>query len=278
MVKLIVSDLDDTLIHKDEHLPNEVIAMVKKLREQGVEFTFATGRMPYRAYNFAQDIDLKIPFVANNGSILYCNGKIIYAKKLRAWKLRKIVQRYMAEDEEFTVLFSYESRERPLRITHWIKDRLNKYPGYNEPLGCDDCVWEQEVHKIYVVDEYRTGLIGRLAKELKEMQDEISCYQYGEFSMEIVASDCSKATGVQKLVDYLGCLPEEVMALGDHTNDIEVLQMAGIGVAVSNAVPELKAVADYITKKERADGVVEAIQHFVLKGELTDHACTSKEA
>lgn len=97
------------------------------------------------------------------------------------------------------------------------------------------------------------------------MPDLVSCYQYGEFSMEIVATGCSKATGVEKLIQYMGYTSDEVMAIGDHTNDIEVLQMVGLGVAVANAVPELCAVADYITEGERSSGVIEAINKFILK-------------
>ncbi len=262
MIRLIVSDLDDTLIHKDDHLSEEVVELVRDLHNRNIHFTFATGRMPYRAMNFVKDIDLKIPFVANNGSILHDGEHIVYAKMLRAMDLKATIQKYMERDPEFTVLFSYEDRERPLRITHWIQDRLHKYPGYNEPLGCEDSVWEQEIHKIYVVDEQRTGLIGELAAELKLFPDFVSCYQYGEFSMEIVAPGCSKATGVAQLIAYMGCKKEEVMAIGDHTNDIEVLQLAGIGVAVGNAVPELKAVADYIMVQHRSKGVAEAIKRF----------------
>lgn len=263
MIKLIVSDLDDTLIHKDDHLPETIIDLAKALKESGIYFTFATGRMPYRAINFANDISLTIPFVANNGSILYCNGEMVYVKKLHALLLKDIIKRYMEENSEFTVLFSYEDRERPLRVTQWIRERFYKYPGYSEPLECDDSVWNQDVHKIYVVDEQRTGSIGRLAKELKSMTDIVSCYQYGEFSMEIVADDCSKATGVERLIKYIGCGRESVMAIGDHVNDIEVLQLAGIGVAVANAAPELKKVANYVTQEERAAGVLEAIKRFV---------------
>lgn len=266
MIKLVVSDLDDTLIHKDDHLSDRVIAQINELIDHGVNFTFATGRMPYRAINFANDIDLKIPFVANNGSILFREGKIVYSKMLNAKLLHGKIQKYMDDNPEFTVLFSYEDRERPLRVTKWIADRFHKYPGYNEPLGCDSSVWDQEVHKIYVVDDLRTGSIGMLAKELKAMPELVSCYQYGEFSMEIVAAGCSKATGVAQLIEYMGYTKDEVMAVGDHTNDIEVLQMVGLGVAVGNAVPELRAVADYITEAERAEGVIEAIQKFILRG------------
>lgn len=267
MIKLVVSDLDDTLIHKETHLAPEVIAEIQKLKESGVAFTFATGRMPYRAANFAEDISLDIPFVANNGSILYCQGKNIYEKKFMASELKEAIQKYMDADPEFTVLYSYSDKERPMRVTSWIAARLNKYPGYNEPLGCDDSVWNQSVHKIYVVDDNRTGAIGKLAAELKGMTDKVSCFQYGEFSMEIVAAGCSKASGVARLIEHMGCSADEVMAIGDHTNDIEILQMAGLGVAVANAVPELQAVADCVMTKERADGVVEAIHKYIYGGE-----------
>lgn len=267
MIKLVVSDLDDTLIHKNEHLAESTIHLVQLLRTQGIYFTFATGRMPYRAINFSNDIALDIPFVANNGSILYQSGKMVYSKMLHAPALRGVIQKYMEADAEFTVLFSYENKECPLRETHWIRDRANKYPGYNEPLGTGDKVWDQDIHKIYVVDEYRTGCIGKLAQELRAMPDVLSCYQYGEFSMEIVASDCSKATGVERLIHYMHCSKDEVMAIGDHTNDIEVLKLVGIGVAVANAVPELKDIADYTTRYEREKGVEEAIRKFVLKEE-----------
>ncbi len=265
MIKLVVSDLDDTLIHKDLHLPETVIEIVKELRKKGVWFTFATGRMPYRAFAFAKDISLDIPFVANNGSILYCGGEHVYEKKFRASLLRSTIQKYM-EDPQFTVLFSYTDRERPLRTTDWIKAREQKYPGYNEPLGCEDAVWEQDVHKIYVVDESRSGSVGQLAAEMKAMQDTVSCFQYGEFSMEIVADGCSKATGVKRLMEYMNCAADEVMAIGDHTNDIEIVQMVGLGIAVANAVPELKAVADEVMSGERSEGVIEAIQKYIFGG------------
>ena len=82
--------------------------------------------------------------------------------------------------------------------------------------------------------------------------------------MEIVAEGCSKASGLKTLLDYLKVAPGEVMAIGDHTNDIEVLSMVGMGVAVANAQEEVKAIADYVTEKERAEGVEEAIRRFAL--------------
>ena len=165
---------------------------------------------------------------------------------------------------QFTVIFSFTDRECPLVRTEWIRKRLGKYKGYDETLGNTPEVWNQAVHKIYVLDDARSGIIGAFARELERCANEISFFQYGEFSIEIVAGGCSKASGLTRLLEYLSLPSDCVMAVGDHTNDIEVIKKAGIGVAVANADPQLKAVADYITIGERDQGVREAVEKFVF--------------
>ena len=188
----------------------------------------------------------------------------MYAKKVYAGIFKDLFREYMERDPEFTVIFSYDDRERPLKTTSWIAARAHKYKGYDEPLGDTDDVWDQMVHKVYIVDDGRTGIIGEIADRLRAMNGEYSFFQYQQFSMEIVAPGCSKASGLRTLLDYLKVAPEEVMAIGDHTNDMEVISMVGMGVAVANAQEEVKAIADYVTEKERAEGVEEAIRRFAL--------------
>ena len=86
--------------------------------------------------------------------------------------------------------------------------------------------------------------------------------------MEIVAEGCSKASGVERLIEYMNLTKDEVMAIGDHTNDIEIVSMVGLGVAVGNATPKLKEVADYVAKGEVEDGVIEAINKFLFDVEV----------
>ena len=267
-IKMVVCDIDDTLVHKEVHLSQDIINTIQKLKEKGIYFTFATGRMPYRVEVFEKEADLQIPYVANNGSILYSNGKIIYSKMLKASLLRDSLRKFMQEDPEFTVIFSYEDRERPVRRTPWIEARLHKYKGYDETLGNTDDVWNREVHKVYVLDDHRTGLITRVAKELDKLGGGFSYYQYGDYSMEIVAEGCSKASGVERLIDYMKLKKDEVMAIGDHTNDIEIVSMVGLGVAVGNATQKLKEVADYVAKGEVEAGVIEAINKFLFNVEV----------
>lgn len=263
-IKLVVCDIDDTLVHKELNMPGNILTVIKELREHGVYFTLATGRMPYRALVFATEAQLDIPFIANNGSILYDRGKIVYAKMLHAGIFKELVRKYRQKDLELTAIFSYIDRERPVVETEWIKARIHKYKGYDETLGDTDEVWNQAVHKVYLVDDSRAGIINEIADELAQMNGDFSYFKYGAYSIEIVAKDCSKATGLEHLLEYLNLHSEEVLAIGDHVNDIEVISMAGCGVAVANADPKLKAVANYVSERERADGVEEAIRKYVL--------------
>ena len=232
-IRLVVCDIDDTLVHKELHLAENTREVIRKLKDAGVMFTLATGRMPYRAEVFANEAELTVPYIANNGSILYDNGTYVYAKKVYAGIFKDLFREYMERDPEFTV-------------------------------GDTDDVWDQMVHKVYIVDDGRTGIIGEIADRLRAMNGEYSFFQYQQFSMEIVAPGCSKASGLRTLLDYLKVAPEEVMAIGDHTNDMEVISMVGMGVAVANAQEKVKAIADYVTEKERAEGVEEAIRRFAL--------------
>lgn len=267
-IKMVVCDIDDTLVHKELHLSKEIIQIIEKLKENEIYFTFATGRMPYRVEVFEKEAALQIPYVANNGSILYSDGRIVYSKMLKASLLKDTLQKFMKEDPEFTVIFSYEDKECPIRRTSWIEERLHKYKGYDETLGNTDEVWAQEVHKVYVLDNDRTGMISRVAKALDELNGGFSYFQYGEYSMEIVAEDCSKASGVKRLIEYMNLNKDEVMAIGDHTNDIEVVSMVGLGVAVGNATAKLKEVANYVATGEVENGVIEAINKFIFDMEV----------
>lgn len=263
-VKLVVCDIDDTLVHKELHLQKSTVELIQEMASKGVMFTLATGRMPFRAESLAKEAGLTIPYIANNGSILCKGDTIIREKLLQVSGLRDVLRRYRKENPGFTILFSYSDCERPIARTKWIADRLHKYKGYDQALGDTDEVWIQEVHKVYVLDDERTGMIGRLSEELRNMRGSFNFFQYGEYSIEIVAKGCSKASGVSELLEYLQIPARQVMAIGDHTNDIEMVRMAGIGVSVANGDPKLKEAADYIASKERAEGVEEAIRKFVL--------------
>jgi hydroxymethylpyrimidine pyrophosphatase-like HAD family hydrolase len=85
------------------------------------------------------------------------------------------------------------------------------------------------------------------------------------WGIEVFLADVSKRLGLEALAARLGLDRSEIMAIGDHMNDIEMLAWAGLGVAMGNALPEVQAVADVVTTHVEEDGVAEAIERFVLQ-------------
>ena len=84
------------------------------------------------------------------------------------------------------------------------------------------------------------------------------------YFLEILDKRVTKGTGVKSLADALGIKAEEVMAIGDQENDIAMIEYAGVGVAMDNAIPAVKEAANFITKSNLEDGVAYAIEKYVL--------------
>ena len=103
--------------------------------------------------------------------------------------------------------------------------------------------------------------IARIPAEVKEKYTVLKSAPY---FLEILDKRVTKGTGVKSLADALGIQPEEVMAIGDQENDIAMIEYAGVGVAMDNAIPAVKEAANFITKSNLEDGVAYAIEKYVL--------------
>ena len=103
--------------------------------------------------------------------------------------------------------------------------------------------------------------IARIPQEVKEKYTVLKSAPY---FLEILDKRVNKGTGVKSLADVLGIKPEEIMAIGDQENDIAMIEYAGVGVAMDNAIPSVKEVANFVTKSNLEDGVAFAIEKYVL--------------
>jgi hydroxymethylpyrimidine pyrophosphatase-like HAD family hydrolase len=83
--------------------------------------------------------------------------------------------------------------------------------------------------------------------------------------LEIMSPGNSKWRALARLIDAAGLTPEQVIGIGDEINDLEMIRHAGLGVAMGNSIPAIKAVADYITYTNEEDGVAHVVEQFLLK-------------
>lgn len=262
-IKLVACDLDGTLLGKDEVLPEKAVAAIKQLEERGIPFTFATGRLPYMIDDYARQIGLTYPVVSCNGSILYQGDDILAENAFLVKPLRQLIE--AAVDMGMTVVYSIKGKEYVLFETAWVLEKRRKFNRYHDVHSFAEEEWGTVyVDKVNIVDEVRDGRVRELHPYSDPLEEQCTISHYGNVGMEIVAKGTTKATGLVQLSRRLNIPVQHMMAIGDSENDNAMLEMAGFGVAVGNAMESTKACADYICEGHGADGVIEAIRKFIL--------------
>lgn len=261
MIKLVVSDLDGTLLDRNAALSPQTIEAVTALQSRGVLFTIATGRVECTAQPFVAQLGIKIPYIACNGATLVENGKALERHQISASALRELLER--AQEMGMSILYTLNGIEYTFEKTPWVLYDEEKY-GHNYPLRpFSKADWSDLlVDKFTIMDDVRDGRIELIERMCKELSDRYCFTRYSDKAIEVVDKNATKASALQSLTKLLGIPLAQVMAVGDHQNDVEMLRSAGIGIAVANATDAAKAAADYICAFSNAQGVTEAIERF----------------
>lgn len=255
MIKAAFFDLDGTLLsHRTKRVPQSAQLALQKLRSAGILCILATGRqiqemekLPISQLCFDSCITL------NGQLILDAQKRVVYDAPITG-EVRKYLLKLFAEHTIPILMVQKENA-----YLNFVDSRVELVQGAISspipPLG-----------------EYREGEIYQACAYLGEGDEEVLRPIAGECVMtrwtvgglDIIAKGGGKVTGIRRYLQETGILPEETIAFGDGENDIGMLSFAGIGVAMGNAEPEVKAAADYVTADIDDDGIYKALQHLKL--------------
>ena len=122
---------------------------------------------------------------------------------------------------------------------------------------------KEEVDKSIVFTPLKSTMI-KIKDEINKLNS-VDCFESGDHSLEINYKDVSKGNAIKSLLDKYKIKEEELVCIGDNENDISMIKLAGLGIAMGNAISEVKNIADYITDTNKRDGVAKAIEKFILK-------------
>lgn len=271
-IKLIAMDCDGTLLNSEKHLTEYTRKVLEKAIKQGVVVLAATGRPDSGLPKEVLKIEgIKYAITSNGGRILDLkNNEILLSKTLEqkeGTRLLKILAKYDTYKEVFFDGIGYGEKEKLDVIEEYVMDQsmgpylLNTRKPVedlfdfiekrNEPMDKIQAIFRKTEDREQAGEEI-SELIGREAIGALEN------------NIEINADGVNKAAAVLYLAEFLGIAREEVMTFGDAMNDIEMIQEAGIGVAMGNAVQKVKDAAYYITDTNDNNGVAKAIEKFVL--------------
>lgn len=255
-IKLVVTDLDDTLLSPTKEISQNAIAEIRLLKEKGVKFTFITGRPPYAILRFAKQVDLTAPVVGCNGALMAHKGFPMELEPLNG-----LLQ--AAHEKKLTVLVLAGDTEYALGETKWTMDR--KAADRALPFASiEDLSQKDSIYKVNIMSSDCQDGFAALLPQIEKLQAMYNITTYGTSGCEIVAKGINKKTGLIELCRLCGVEMAEVLAIGDNENDIEMLKSAGTSAAVRNASPGAKAAAGYVCKAAYTEGFIEAIHKFVL--------------
>lgn len=261
-IKLIVSDLDGTLLSADHQLTEKVRMAVRRFTEAGGMFTFATGRPGLTVRTVVEALDIDLPFILCNGSVIADRDRTLEMVPMKLDDLIPAMEE--ADREGISVLLFEENQISVFRRTEDV-DRFEHKEGIScrlidftteewKSATLQKVLWIGDFQKIQPIwDAY-----------LRKLGNQYSVFQSEIDFLEIIPENQSKGQALKKLMNRLHLKPSQVMAIGNQLNDLDMIETAGVGVAVANSHPLLKEKADYVCLDSYGDGVVEAIHTFCL--------------
>ncbi len=283
MYKLLVLDIDGTLINNHMQVSKATAMAIKAAQRQDVFVTLATGRSFYSALNYARRLNIDLPLICANGGIVRKpSGEIISEETLppalaadllaKMSKARLIAQAYHRDGIAF-----YGDK---LPLKRWVsvvakrfslasffyayqdlkRSRLLSLPNLEELVRAGKI----EPHKLFAVGD--VDALEDMSRRCQQENLSVEHYpgHHGGMYLEIMAAGSSKGQALKKLAHHLNVDMQDVLAIGDNLNDTEMIASAGLGVAMGNGHQGLKDVASHVTLSNEEDGVAAVIREFIL--------------
>lgn len=270
MYKLIALDMDGTLLREDNTISSKTKTALKAANSLGIKIVLTSGRPIQGIINYLNELELTGEddyVIGLNGALIYNSSdySIISSNKTLKGKDLKYIYNKV---KELNAYFHAFTRTEDL-VNMKSKFSENEEKRINLEVKAVDFLSEikdnDEVLKVVLEEE--KDVLDKITFQIpKELFEEYSIIRSVDFMIEFMKKGCNKATGIEKLAQHLGIKKEEIIAIGDANNDKEMIEFAGLGVAMGNADDEIKKMANFITKSNEKDGVAYVIDKFILNG------------
>lgn len=290
MYKLLTIDLDGTLLNSYGEVSDNTKNALRKVVNQGTEVVLASGRPISSTKTLALELGVDNYLISGNGAIVYDikNEEIIYDKFLNKEQVLKIAKICEANSIFYNIYTEDEviSESLNYNVLFYHKENLKKIEGKRTHINIvQDIVKYIEEHeidrflKVTVCDESRM-IFNSIIRKLKEI-DNIDILDVEHMSKkkiksgtedvsieyhytEITNKNVNKWTAIEFLMERLNISREDVVAIGDNVNDKEMLVNAGLGIVMGNSNPQIKEIGDKVVADNNSEGVLEAINNFIL--------------
>ncbi|HSV16488.1 MAG TPA: Cof-type HAD-IIB family hydrolase [Tepidisphaeraceae bacterium] len=263
-IRLVAVDLDGTLLNDSKKVSDQTVNALCGLPAMGVRVVIASARPPRSVRQIYRDLKLDTLQINYNGALIWdeANQRAVFHRPLAAAIVRDIVD--FSRDLFEEVLVSCEVMDR------WYTDRVDDpFTTETGRMFKPDVVAPVEefcsidATKLLLLAEPQ--IIARLEPELVERySDRVTILQTDDYLLQIMHPRAGKAAALHMVAAHYGVPMEQVMAIGDAPNDVGMLQLAGVAIAMDNAHREVKKVADWIAPSNNDHGVHAALVRYGL--------------
>ena len=260
-VRLVVSDMDGTLLNSEGQVSDTFITLFKELKEENIQFIAASGRQYYSIIDKLKEIHADIIVIAENGGFAKRNDEELMTVSLPLDKTREMIKLMRDIDDAHIVLcgkkqaYVDSDNEKFLDI---FNEYYHKYQIVDDITTVDD----DEFFKIAV---YSFGGSEQTTYPIvSHLEEEVKVKVSGENWLDISSMKADKGNALKHIQEILGIHPDETMVFGDYNNDIEMLELAHFSYAMENAHPNVTEAANYTTKSNNDLGV-EIVLHQLIE-------------
>jgi Cof subfamily protein (haloacid dehalogenase superfamily) len=269
-LQLLVLDIDGTIAGYSNEIREPVKLAVKAAQAKGIQVAIATGRMYQSALRFYRELGATLPLMTYQGALIQDpDTDMVHRHWTVPQKLTAELLDYLEQDDlrsRLSVHFYINDQLYVREMTPDTEGYLSRSTIQAIAVGDLRTTFHQEPTKILALTE-DTELIDTLLINLRQRYSHSDLYLTKSVATFFEATNprVNKGTAVQYIAEtHLNLQPENVMVIGDNFNDLEMIQYAGIGVAMGNAPDGVKAAANWIAPDVEQDGVAAAIEEFLL--------------
>ena len=249
-IKMIVTDLDGTLLRSDSSISEYTKAVFKRCQDFGIKIAYATGRGG--GIEHVAPASLFDATVTSNGVTAQIGSELVYNRPIPYLAARPIL---IACGERALKCGAHTSD------MHYAAFPLSDiWPSFKNFEVVDFSTFEHDVQKIWVYN----ATADDIAFINSQLSDELYMVMAMDSYAMIMHKDATKAKATAELASVWGIAAHEIAAFGDDLNDVDMLSYAGVAVAMGNALPEVKAVSDHICLSNDEDGLAKWLEEHIL--------------
>lgn len=258
MIKLVITDMDGTLLTSDKQVPLEIYELIIKLKEQGVAFVAASGRQYYNLVKNFEPVKDDIYYIAENGAFA-CHGE---SELLKTTLPHDIAQELLGNAVGIPGVYPVFCTKKTAYITsneQRVIDQVEPYYTRYDFIE-DFSQVDEEAFKIAYLDF--EGSEGNVYPHFKKYEDSLQVCVSAQEWMDVMVKGVNKGAAVAHLQQILNVTKDETLIFGDFLNDYEMMQQATYSYAMANAHPKLKEVCNYECESNDDNGVVKKIKEI----------------